>query len=952
MTERDALVKEIHQAGKVANCELRTRDKYGNIHWLLTSASLIIAMGESYLLTQSIDMTDRKFAEEALKTANKQLQDIIDFLPDATLIVDKNNKIIAWNRAIEEMTGIPKATIIGQDHYQASIPFYGEVRPFLMDLVGMNDTELTTKYSNVKRIGSVVHAEVFTPSLYCNRGACVFAVASPLLDDAGNIVGRIELIRDITERKRMEDELRQSEERYRTILDEMEEGYQETDLNGNYTFFNDAFLQIIGYTKEEMIGMNFSRLSADDEETKKVIQVYKDIRRGSTINRNLKWHIIRKDGSRRTCEFFASLLKDANGLTIGFRGICRDITEIKRAAEKLRKSEELYTTLVNAIPDIIIHSDLEGNILFVNDKALQVGGYSREEMVGHPLDSFVAPSYREEALRNKQLMLDNKAGHREYNMLTKDGREIPFDVNGDVLRDDKGMPIGFVNVCRDISERKRTEKLLRERDEHLRAITENLPCLIFQFCAKDSGEYGINYISDPMDEISKLIVGDDTPDLDTFFSSLVSHVHPDDRDRLLSSIKTAVETGTPWNYEGRVVLKSGEIIWFQGMSTPTRLGNRIVFNGILLNITERRLAEESLHKAEEKFRNIFMTSPSSMSITRLSDGLILGVNVAFEEATGLNRQDVIGKKADASFSGFWVDQSDRDSMLEELKSGRDIINHELKFRRKDGAERFGVYSARTIDIDGDDCIIFIMQDITGQKRMERDLMESNKMRLISQISLGVAHEVRNPLHAIQAISEAMTIDMGKNSIYEDYLMHTKAQVKRLSHLMKDLLELGKPIHSSQFDVASLTDIALASLEYWREAHPHLSQQIRIVDNLQTDNIVFVDTNKIQQVIINLMDNAVKHSSRDEEMVLEFDKAPDNDLMVMIIDKGAGIKFQDLPRVFEPFFTTSKGGTGLGLSICKHIVESHGGSIGIVNNQNMPGCTAWFTLPVHDKKEHK
>jgi len=1192
IAEREALVKELHQAGKVINCELRTRDRYGNIHWLLTSASLILAAGESYLLTQSIDMTERKLAEEALKAANKQLQDIIDFLPDATLIVDKDNKLIAWNRAIEKMTGIPKMSIVGRDHYQASIPFYGEVRPFLMDLVGMNDADLAAKYSNVRRIGSVVHAEVFTPALYHNRGAYAFAVASPLLDDAGNAVGRIESIRDITERKRMEDHLRQSEERYRTILDEMEEGYQETDLNGNYTFFNDAFLQIVGYTKEEMMGMNFSRLSADDEETRKIIQSYNDVRCGSKMNRNLKWDIIRKDGARRTCEFFASLRKDANGLTIGFRGIGRDITDSKRAAEKLRKSEELYTTLVNAIPDIILHSDLEGNILFVNDKALQIGGYSREEMVGHPLHSFVAPACREEALWNKQLMLDNKAGHREYNLLAKDGREIPFDVNGDVLRDDKGMPVGFVNVCRDISERRRTEKLLKERDDRLRGITENLPGLIFQFCVKDGGEYGINYISEPVDEFSKLIAGDDTPDLDTFFSSWVSRVHQDDRGRLLSSIKTAVETGSSWNYEGRVVLNTGEIIWFQGMSTPSRLDDQTVFNGILLNITERRLAEENLHKSEEKFRNIFMTTPNSVSIARLSDGLVFNVNKAFEEATGLNRQEIVGKKAGKLFAGFLVDRSDRDFMVEELKSGRDIINRELKFRRKDGTERFGVYSARTIpidgeecvifilqdvtarklaedkfhkifiatpnciaisrlgdgviidvnkgfeniigwkrndvigekstespfnfwvdqserdfmveelksgrdvqhrelkfrrkddsvregvysartihidgeeclifilqdvterklaeekfrkvfmttpdciaitrmcdgrvmdinqagadmvgwtreeaigaksteppyyfwvdaserafmvaelkagrdvmyrefefrhgdgsirtgvysartiDIDGDACIIFIMQDVTGQKRMERDLAESNKMKLISQISSGVAHEVRNPLHAIQAISEAMAIDMDKNSIYEDYLMHIKAQVKRLSHLMKDLLELGKPIHSSQFGVASLTDITSASLEYWREAHPHLSQKIKVLDHLQTGNTVLADANKIQQVIINLMDNAVKHSPRDEEVALEFDKTSDNCVMVMVIDQGTGIKSEDLPKVFEPFFTTSKGGTGLGLSICKHIVESHGGSIGIVNNKTMPGCTAWFTLPVHDQKEHQ
>ena len=126
----------------------------------------------------------------------------------------------------------------------------------------------------------------------------------------------------------------------------------------------------------------------------------------------------------------------------------------------------------------------------------------------------------------------------------------------------------------------------------------------------------------------------------------------------------------------------------------------------------------------------------------------------------------------------------------------------------------------------------------------------------------------------------------------------------------------------------------------------------MLDHLQTGNTELADANKIQQVIINLMDNAVKHSPRDEEVALEFDKTSDNCVMVMVIDQGTGIKSEDLPKVFEPFFTTSKGGTGLGLSICKHIVESHGGSIGIVNNKTMPGCTAWFTLPVHDQKEHQ
>ena len=118
-------------------------------------------------------------------------------------------------------------------------------------------------------------------------------------------------------------------------------------------------------------------------------------------------------------------------------------------------------------------------------------------------------------------------------------------------------------------------------------------------------------------------------------------------------------------------------------------------------------------------------------------------------------------------------------------------------------------------------------------------------------------------------------------------------------------------------------------------------------------MVLVDTRKIQQVIINLMDNAIQHSPQDEEILLEISKASENYLMVKVTDKGVGLKSQDQPMVFEPFYTTRKSGTGLGLSLCKHIVESHGGTIEIVNNKNTPGCTTWFTLPVYyNNKERK
>jgi len=569
-------------------------------------------------------------------------------------------------------------------------------------------------------------------------------------------------------------------------------------------------------------------------------------------------------------------------------------------------------------------------------------------------------------------------------------------------------------------------------------------------------------------EFSKIVANIDKTNLDALFPMFLSRIHEEDRDRFLSSIKAAVETETSWNFEGRITIQSDEVIWVQGLSTPTRHTDQLVFNGILLNITERKLAEEQSRQSEEKFRNIFMTTPDCISISRISDGTILDINRRFEDIVGWKREDIIGARSTEPTFNFWVKPSEREFMAGELKSGRDILHRAFEFRRRDGLIRFGIYSARSTNIDGEACIIFILQDITDRKlaeekfykifmttpnciaitrlkdglitdvnkgfedivgwkreeaigtkstepplnfwvdmskrnfmveelragrdildcefafrrsdgsirtgiysarpiniegegflifilqdvtehkRMERDLMLQDKMKLMSQIASGVAHEVRNPLHAIQAISEAMAIDMDKNSDYHDYLLHIKAQVTRLSHLMNDLLELGKPIQSSQFSLQLLSEVARVSMRNWLEAHPQLSRQIKVVNELPPDDLVLVDPNKIQQVIINLMENAAQHSPKDEEILLKLSKDSENYLMAKVIDKGEGMNPQYQSKVFEPFYTTRKSGTGLGLSICRNIIERHGGLIEIINNKNAPGCTAWFTLPAYNK----
>lgn len=157
------------------------------------------------------DVTERKMAEEALKDSKRRLAEIIDFLPDATFVIDIDGKVISWNRAMEEMTGVNRNDVIGQGDHVYTVPFYGERRLQLLDLLDKDDEEITSEYQYVQRKGNILYAEVFTPALYGGKGAYVWATGGPIYDVKGNRIGAIESIRDITERKIAEEALQKSE---------------------------------------------------------------------------------------------------------------------------------------------------------------------------------------------------------------------------------------------------------------------------------------------------------------------------------------------------------------------------------------------------------------------------------------------------------------------------------------------------------------------------------------------------------------------------------------------------------------------------------------------------------------------------------------------------------------------------------------------------------------------
>ncbi|MCK4786369.1 MAG: PAS domain S-box protein [Desulfobacteraceae bacterium] len=269
-------------------------------------------------------------------------------------------------------------------------------------------------------------------------------------------------------------DLRQSEEKYRTILESIEDGYFEVDLAGNFTFFNDSICEILGYSRDELIGMN-NRQYTDEDNARKLYQTFNKVYTSGQSAKEFDWQIIRKDGTNRHVDASVSLIKDSEDHRIGFRGIVREITERKRMEGALRESEEKYRKLYNeskraeqvyhsllqTSADAVIIYDMEGKVKYINPSFTKIFGWPMEELEGKRIP-FLPDSEKEATMAGiKEIVGIGKAIQGfDTKRYTKDGRVIDVNISGSRYDDHEGKPAGMLVVLRDTSERKRLEAQL------------------------------------------------------------------------------------------------------------------------------------------------------------------------------------------------------------------------------------------------------------------------------------------------------------------------------------------------------------------------------------------------------------------------------------------------------------------------------------------------------------
>ncbi len=399
------------------------------------------------------DITERKQAEDALRESEERYRRLVD----NSLMgigISCGNQVVFANSALLRLFGYDDLGEFIQ------IPLLNHVAPTSHELIAARMEKIAQ--------GEPVPVE-FEYDILRKDGLTKTLLASSQHFTLGGKTYSQTTFQDITDRKQAEEALRQSEERYRTILENTEEGYYEVNLAGNFTFFNDSMWRIYGYPKEELMVMNY-RQYTDPETAKKVFQTYNHIYRTGEPGRVFDYPIIRKDKTVRYVEASISLQKDSSGKPIGFRGIVRDITDRKHAEEALRQSEERYRTILEDIEEGYFEVDLAGRSTFLNDSMCKIHGYPREELLGTDNRWFVDKENAKRAFEAfNQIYRTGEPGRVfDYEIMRKDGTKRQVDVFGSLRKDPSGNPIGFRGIVRDMTERKRVEKEKAELQEQLR----------------------------------------------------------------------------------------------------------------------------------------------------------------------------------------------------------------------------------------------------------------------------------------------------------------------------------------------------------------------------------------------------------------------------------------------------------------------------------------------------
>ncbi len=427
--------------------EYRYIRKNGDTMWILEMITSITYKGHRATLGSFMDITERKRIEETLRRSEEKYRSILESIREGYFELDLDGNYTFANEANCRYLGYTKEELIGMNYRRH------------MD--EETAKRLYQPYYELYHTGKPIEALELESIRKDGTKAIHETSVSLIRNSKGNPVGFRGVSRDVSARKKMEEALRQSAEKYRTILENMQEGYFEIDLTGAFTFVNDAECRNIGYSREELIGMNHRQFQ-DEKTAKNMRRIFTNVYLTGQPVKLLDIEIIRKNGTKGFNEISISLIRDNEGKPIGFRGISRDVTERRQMEETIRQSEEKYRTIIDEMDEWYFEIDLTGNIVFINDAVARSVGYSLKQLIGINYRSFIKKDQAGELYKIFRQVYETGEPTKSfpYEFIRPDGTITLFELSIFPKLDGEGKVFGFRGIGHDITERKRTEQQL------------------------------------------------------------------------------------------------------------------------------------------------------------------------------------------------------------------------------------------------------------------------------------------------------------------------------------------------------------------------------------------------------------------------------------------------------------------------------------------------------------
>lgn len=568
----------------------------------------------------------------------------------------------------------------------------------------------------------------------------------------------------------------------------------------------------------------------------------------------------------------------------------RDMTELHDSLARLERSEERYRQAQQAAGIGSWEWDIAGHTMYRSaEAAALLGSEQTTVQVGSSgVSERVHDDDRDMVIRAAQLCLREDLPYDvEYRVAWPDGSEHWLRDIGDVVRDRAGEPVRMAGVLYETTDRKQREERLRRRAGLMR------------------------------DRVAR-------------------------QDRELSETREALETETGERQRAEEQLSGREralesvynIVTSMGDSAPDAVFAQVVENlasllrvphvALLEATAQERLVRIACHgdAAPDVDQGLCRACPQCLETIRRES--------PYHHLVADNSSDPMPccGQGFRTFVGVPVFGFD-DSVLGVLA----VMDMAPRMLTETELHLMEIFSR------------YVGYEMTRQ-RMERQLRQDESMKALGQLTSGVAHEVRNPLSGIISVTEALFEELGEREELQPFRMHLRRQVDRMSTLMEDLLSLGRPLQRSQMFVTTVSSLLTSCVSWWQTARGDGTGHVTLSLSAPAGECrVLVDGAKMQQVFVNLIDNAVQHAGGEEGAVVVSAEPGAEAVTMAVRDRGPGIAPELLPRLFEPFYTTRKGGTGLGLSIVHHIVHSHGGEVVVENNHDGPGATVLITLPL-------